>query len=116
MKIRENFFGRFLVLLLAIFSLGGNHLFAGTLPEIREDHSPSEETIIAAHIYLWATRENPAPEFSEASEYHFVGDFNEKEHLTFLKLISFNVDLPFDYTRDIRRSITNLIFPTHFFL
>ncbi|MEG9327386.1 hypothetical protein V6B16_05530 [Salinimicrobium catena] len=116
MKRRESFFGKILVLLLALFSLGSNLLFAGPLPEIREDHSPSEETLKAAHIVLWATRENPAPEFSEASEFHFVGDFNEKEHLTFLKLISFNIDLPFDYTRDIRRSISNLTFPTHFFL
>lgn len=115
MKRRETF-GKLLVLLLALFSLGSNLLFADPLPQFQEDRSPSEETIKAAHICLWATRENIAPEFSEASEYNSAGNFKDKKHLSLLSIVFLKTELPLDYRRDIRKSITSITFPTHFFL
>jgi len=115
-KRREKFFGNFLVLLVAIFSLGGNLLLAGTLPEIREDHSPSEETIKAAHTYLWAIRENATPEFSDPSENHFYGSIFTREYFSQREIEKVPSNTYSSYQRDIRNYLSRLTFPTHFFL
>ena len=100
---------------LLFLSLGGHTSFAFSIPEIEQEVSTTEETLRSGHSDMWAIRENSVPKFSDPSENNFFGSCTGKD--------PFSIPVPLitagnhfsEYKRDLRKYISDLIFPTHFF-
>ena len=116
MKTLLFFAVKLLLPLLLFLSLGGGNSFAFNIAELQQEEPSTEETIQAAHTLTWAIRENSVPEFSDPSENNFFGSISEKDHFSLPNNLIHTGDNSSEYKRDIRRLISNLTFPAHFFL
>lgn len=107
---------KILLPLLLFLSSGGSNLFACSFfPDLPKEDSQKEESVRPAPTYKWAIRENTAQEFSDPSENHFFGNFLRCEPLSQQVSQDDATEIASGYQRDIRRVLSNLTFPSHFF-
>lgn len=107
---------KWLLPLLLFLSMGGNTSFAFSIAELKQEDSQAKETFRSSQTLTWAIRENAAPEFSDPSENNFFGSISGKDHLSLPVPIISTRNYYSEYNRDLRKYISVLTFPTHFFL
>lgn len=116
MNSNLNFFGKFLIVLLAFSSLGGNLSYGFPQSEVRQEKKDSRAQIQPVQPVLLAFQEKEYQNIPEPSEdflfsyipfsYSSISFVEEKEFAS--TCLYFN--------RDLRAALTIQIFPTHFFL
>jgi hypothetical protein len=106
----------YLVILLALFSIGGGSAYASGIPEIREEQPFSSEKIAAANLLSVAYRENPYQEVPELQKDFHFGDSSVIPHHFNSEITASSEESYFSYKRDLRKGLEIQLFPKHFFL
>ena len=108
-------FGRYLLLIFALLSIGGVSGYGNTLPEVRENVPFSSEDLRPANYSLFSLRENPFQEILDLSENHYFSTSSVVPS-KFGAATATSEAIFLFYKRDLRRDISKQIFPKHFFL
>lgn len=109
-------FGKYLLLVLALLSIGGASGYGNTLPDIREEQPFSTQDLKAAGSLMWAYRENPFQDVHDLTENLFFGSISVIPD-NFSNFGNLSADsLRVEYERDLRKILFQQIFPKHFFL
>lgn len=119
MKLPQNFFGKFLVALLTLVSLGGNFTYGFSFTDVRqrtEDQSDQEDNLKSTRSLVLAFQENDFRDLLEPSEDFFFNCIPSD----YSSLTPTDETAPAStdtyYDRDLRAVLTVQIYPSHFFL
>ncbi|SOC79500.1 hypothetical protein SAMN06296241_1025 [Salinimicrobium sediminis] len=107
-------FGKYLLLLLTFLSIGEVSAFNFPASEVKEDKFPAEE-LRAAGFSFYALRENPFQEIPDLSEPSFFPLHSVIPYGFDLFVVPSEAAAHF-FIRDIRRNLSQQLFPKHFFL
>ncbi len=108
-------FGKYLILILAFFSIGKASAYSFSSSEVKEELPLSSEDLRAANISLFAFRENPFQEISDFSNKTFF-PISSVVPVKFVSVATPSEAANLVYTRDLRKNISQQLFPKHFFL
>ncbi|MFV8837318.1 hypothetical protein [Salinimicrobium soli] len=114
MKLNHNSI-KFLLLLLAFSSLGGNFSFGATA-QIKQDHHHSSERIQGISNLFFAVPENLIRNFPDPAEDLSFGSLFLWQSFSFSAETVKKQATAFRYSRDLRAEISTQTFPTHYFL
>lgn len=109
-----NNFGKYLFLLLTFLSISEVSAFNFSASEVKEDKFPAEE-LRAAGFSFYALRENPFQEIPDLSEPSIVALHSVIPEGFDLTVFPSKAAAHF-FIRDIRRDLSQQLFPKHFFL
>ena len=116
MNATLNFYGKFLVVLLAFSSLGGNLSYGLPLSEVRQKKKDSGAQFQAVQPVLLAFQEKDYQDIPDPSEDFLFGYIPFDHSSVSLSEEKEFTSTSFYFNRDIRAALTVQIFPTHFFL